>query len=150
MSIDWQLTIDCARPAPLVRFWAVALGYVPPEPPAGHASWRDYYISLGEPDSSFEPDDDGADRLVDPAGLRPPIWFQVVPESKSVKNRLHLDLRVGGGRAVPVAERRTTVDDKVAALVDAGATLIRTTDDTANNHYAVLLADPEGNEFCVV
>jgi len=150
MSIDWQLTIDCARPAPLVRFWAVALGYVPPEPPAGHASWRDYYISLGEPDSSFEPDDDGSDRLVDPAGLRPPIWFQVVPEGKSGKNRLHLDLRVGGGRTVPLAQRRAAVDAKVATLLDAGAKVVRMADDTAVDHYYAVLADPEGNEFCVV
>jgi hypothetical protein len=148
-SREWQLTIDCAEPARLVRFWALALGYVPPDPPTGHATWRDWYLSVGVPESELgPPEEDAIDRLVDPTGRGPAIWFQIVPERKERKNRLHLDLRVGGGRTVPVENRRARVDELVATLTAAGATITRITDDP--DHYAILLADPEGNEFCVV
>jgi hypothetical protein len=147
VTVNWQLTIDCASPDLLVPFWAAALGYVPADPPDGYATWRDYYLSIDVPESELDCDD-CVDRLVDPSGSGPPIWFQIVPEQKSIKNRLHLDLKVGGGRAVPLARRKALVDAKVAALVEAGASVVRTTAEA--NHYAVLLADPEGNEFCVV
>jgi hypothetical protein len=149
VTIDWQLTIDCADPDVLVPFWAEALGYVPAPPPAGHASWRDYYLSVGVPAEELG-EGDCVDRLIDPAGEGPMIWFQIVPEQKSLKNRLHLDLKVGGGRSVPIAQRRPRVDATVAALVAAGASVLRTSDNIAMDHYAVTLADPEGNEFCVV
>jgi hypothetical protein len=147
VTVTWQLTIDCASPDVLVPFWAAALGYVPADPPEGYASWREYYLSIDVPESELDCGE-CVDRLVDPSGNGPLIWFQVVPERKSIKNRLHLDLKVGGGRAVPLAERRARVDAKVAALVAAGASVTRTTSE--GDHYAVLLADPEGNEFCVV
>ncbi|HEY7224578.1 MAG TPA: VOC family protein [Micromonosporaceae bacterium] len=151
MTTDWQLTIDCADPGPLVRFWSVALGYVPPDPPDGHPSWRQYYLSIAVPEEELgDMDDDAVDRLVDPTGHGPSIWFQVVPERKSLKNRLHLDLKVGGGRSVPLAQRRSRVDSHVAELVGHGATVVRVTDAPGMDHYAVLLGDPEGNEFCVV
>ena len=67
-----------------------------------------------------------------------------------VKNRLHLDLFVGGGRSVPLAERRERVVAKVASLARAGVTVVRTNDTPEHDHYSVLLQDPEGNEFCVV
>ena len=53
---------------------------------------------------------DAADSLVDPAGAGPRIFFQIVPEAKVVKNRLHLDLEAGGGRAVPLTTRRDRAD----------------------------------------
>jgi hypothetical protein len=147
----WQLTIDCADPAPLVRFWAAALGYVAPDPPAGHASWREFYRSIGVPESELGTGDgDDVDRLVDPSGRGPAIWFQIVPERKSVKNRLHLDLQVGGGRSVSLAQRRTRVDARVAELVGAGGAVVRVDDTNEADHYHVVMADPEGNEFCVV
>jgi len=146
---EWQLTIDCADPDRLVPFWAQALGYVPADPPSGHASWRDYYLSLGVPESELG-DGEALDRLVDPTGRGPLIWFQIVPERKSLKNRLHLDLKVGGGRSVPLDERRRRVDAKVAELSALGAIVVRVTDSTEPEHYAVLMNDPEGNEFCVV
>jgi hypothetical protein len=149
VTIEWQLTIDCADPDVLVPFWAGALGYVPAPPPAGHATWRDWYLSAGVPAEELG-DGDCVDRLVDPDGRGPLIWFQIVPERKSIKNRLHLDLRVGGGRSVPLEQRRELVDAKVASLVAAGATVLRSTNDVENSHYAFTLADPEGNEFCVV
>ena len=149
MTTEWQHVIDCADPDILVPLWARALGYVPADPPAGHASWRDYYLSIGVPESELGAGD-GVDRLVDPSGRGPAIWFQVVPERKSLKNRLHLDLKVGGGRALPLAERHRRVDVTVAELSAAGASVVRINESTDPEHYAVLMGDPEGNEFDVV
>jgi hypothetical protein len=66
-----------------------------------------------------------------------------------VKNRLHLDLRRGGGRTVPLAQRRDRVLAEEARLVEAGATRLRVLDPEGMDHFAVVLADPEGNEFCI-
>jgi Glyoxalase-like domain len=84
--VFWQLTIDANDPALLARFWAQALGYQPVPPAEPQTTWQaHYHARLGE-EAAFP------DRLFDPAGLRPPIWFQEVPETKMGKNRLHLDL----------------------------------------------------------
>lgn len=64
-----------------------------------------------------------------------------------VKNRPHLDVRVGGPRGTPKRTRRPLVDAEVTRLVAAGATHLRTDDDEVD-YFAVLL-DPDGNEFCV-
>ncbi|WP_027346871.1 VOC family protein [Hamadaea tsunoensis] len=146
--MKFQLTIDCADPDRLVPFWAAALDYRPQDPPEGHATWRDFYVSVGVPAEELG-DGDCADRLLDPAGNGPSIWFQVVPEKKTIKNRLHLDVMAGGGRSVPLPERRERVDAKVAELVGLGATVLRKHDGETSDHYGVTLADPEGNEFCV-
>jgi hypothetical protein len=149
MTNEWQLVIDCADPERLVRFWALPLGYVPAPPPDGHATWREYYLSIGVPEDELG-DGDALDRLVDPSGRGPAIWFQQVPERKTLKNRLHIDLKVGGGRSVPLTERRSRVDALIAELSAAGATAIQVNDLPEQGHYAVLMADPEGNEFDVV
>ncbi len=147
--MNFQLVIDCVDPGPLVRFWAQALAYRVPDPPQGLATWRDYYLSIGVPEHELD-DGDCADRLVDPAGAGPDIWFQIVPEPKTLKNRLHLDLRVGGGRAVPLATRRERVDAEAARLVALGGTKVRVTPGAEeSDHYGVLMHDPEGNEFCI-
>jgi hypothetical protein len=142
-----QITIDCADPDRLVRFWALALDYVPAPPPSGHDSWGAYYVSIGVPED--EVGDGGPDSVVDPAGVGPRIWFQQVPEAKVVKNRVHIDIDVTGGRDQPVDVRRQRVDDAVARLVEAGASVLRPADQTYKDHYAVVMRDPEGNEFCV-
>jgi hypothetical protein len=146
----WQITIDCKDPAVLVAFWIDALDYVAKPAPAGFTTWNDWYLSVGVPEDELDLSGDGADRIEDPTGAGPGIWFQVVPESKTVKNRLHLDLLVGGGRSVPLDQRRARVDQKVADLTGLGATIQRVQDDETNDFYAVTLQDPEGNEFCVV
>jgi Glyoxalase-like domain len=66
----------------------------------------------------------GADCIVDPARRGPRIWFQVVPERKAVKNRLHLDIGISGGRAVPIETRRQRVDAEAARLAGLGALLV--------------------------
>jgi hypothetical protein len=149
MAIEFQLTIDCRDPSVLVPFWAEALGYIPQPPPDGFPTWRDWYRSIGVPDDELG-DGDGTDRLVDPDGKGPRIWFQVVPEGKVTKNRLHLDLNVGGGRALPLATRKRRVDAKVAELCAAGATTLRVGVHPEHDHYYAVMQDPEGNEFCVV
>jgi Glyoxalase-like domain len=141
-----QVTIDCADPGRLARFWADALGYRPEEPPDGFASWQVYWVSRGLPPEEVE---DGYDSIVDPDGVRPRIWFQPVPEPKVVKNRVHLDLGVSGGRQVPLPTRRRRVDAEAERLVAAGATRLRVLSEEAVDHYAVVMADPEGNEFCL-
>ncbi|QLE74056.1 VOC family protein [Streptomyces rectiverticillatus] len=145
-----QLTIDCADPKRMVAFWTQALGYVPEPPPEGHASWRDYWLDMGVPAEELS---DGAgetpEQIVDPAGRGPRVWFQQVPEPKTVKNRLHLDLKVGGGRAVPLPVRTGRVTETVERLTAAGATVIRVMDEPGMDYYGVVLQDPEGNEFCV-
>ncbi|MCM0674311.1 VOC family protein [Micromonospora phytophila] len=147
--MEWQITIDCREPARLVAFWAEALRYRPQPPPEGHASWRDWYLSVGIPADELG-EGDCLDRLEDPAGRGPLIWFQPVPEPKTVKNRLHIDLKVGGGRAVPLPERRTRVDAEVSRLTRLGARVLGSMDDPENGYYSFQLADPEDNEFCVV
>ncbi|MFF4217916.1 VOC family protein [Streptomyces nondiastaticus] len=145
-----QLTIDCADPRRMVAFWAEALGYVPEPPPEGHATWREYWSSMGVPEAELA---NGAgetpESIVDPAGRGPRVWFQQVPEPKTTKNRLHLDLKVGGGRGVPLETRTVRVTVAVDRLTAAGATVIRVLDDPKQDHYGVVLQDPEGNEFCV-
>ena len=86
MAITWSLTIDCAHPARLAEFWALALGYVPAPPPSGFASWPEWMAHHGVPEEERE---DGA-YLVDPAGIAPGLSFLKVPEAKVVKNRVHL------------------------------------------------------------
>ena len=142
----WQLTIDANDPAALARFWARALGYQPAPPAVPETAWHALYRArLGE-DAAF------ADRLFDPAGLRPPIWFQEVPEAKAGKNRLHLDLYpTGRDRALPMERRIGIVEAKVAELTRLGASVERRDrqDDPQDPVYFVVMHDPEGNEFCV-
>ncbi len=147
----WQLTIDCTDPARLVRFWAPALGYEVQPPPPGHATWNDWYLSVGVPPEELDLDGDGADRIFDPTGRGPTIWFQPVPEGKVVKNRFHLDLYPPGGpsRTQPWAERVPRVEARVAELIEAGASVHNRTADEAHNAYFVVMLDPEGNEFCL-
>ncbi len=149
--VDWQLTIDCREPSRLAGFWAEVLGYDLAPPPSGFDTWNEWYLSVGVPPEELDDDADAVDRLVDPRGRGPRIWFQRVPEGKVGKNRLHLDVYVSGGRQTPLPERRRRIDDRVAQLVAIGATVqhVSSGDDVARDHYATILRDPEGNEFCV-
>ena len=152
IEMTLQLTIDCAEPRKLVPFWAAALRYVPQPPPEGHATWREYWAATGVPEEEL-PEGVGElpESIVDPKGTGPRVWFQHVPEPKTVKNRLHLDLKVGGGREVPLAVRRERVDGEVARLTALGATILYAMDEpNGMDYYAVVLQDPEGNEFCLV
>ena len=142
--VHFQLVIDCSDPDRLARFWAQALHYELEPAPDGFDSWDDYYrdLGVGEEDLGI-----GEDSITDPRGHGPRIWFQQVPEGKTIKNRLHLDISVGGDRSVPIETRKARVDAEAQRLVSLGATLIRTLAEPGLDHYAVAMTDPEGNEF---
>jgi hypothetical protein len=143
MATSIQVVIDCADPARLAEFWAAALGYTGQEPPAGFATWQEFLSARGVPESEWN----SANAVVDPDKRGPRLFFQRVPEPKTVKNRLHLDLNVGGGPDTDLELRRERVQAEVSRLVAAGATELRAAEE--RGEYWVVMADPEGNEFCV-
>jgi Glyoxalase-like domain len=144
--VFWQLTIDANDPAELARFWAQALGYQPVPPAEPDTTWLQHYRDRLGGEAAFE------DRIFDPAGLGPALWFQQVPETKAGKNRLHLDLYpTGRDHALALQRRAEIVEAKVAELAGLGASVERRTqeDDPDDPVYYVVMHDPEGNEFCV-
>ena len=146
MPARFQLVIDCQDPELLARFWAAALGYVLEPPPEGFATWDDWRRDVGLPESWLGR---GTDCLIDPDGAGPRIWIQVVPDRKTVSNRLHLDIHASGfpSRSEPLATRRQRVDAEARRLTDLGATLTVVMSADGLDHYAVGMKDPEGNEF---
>ncbi len=139
----FQVTFDCADPDRLARFWAEVLGYELDRPPEGYASWEDYLRAMKIPEEDWNM----ASAIVDPAGQRPRIYFQRVPEGKVVKNRVHLDVNVGGGRSTPREEARKRVDAGVERVRRLGATKLRLVEE--HGEYCVVMQDLEGNEFCL-
>jgi hypothetical protein len=144
MPVRFQLVIDCTDPDRLARFWADALSYELAPPPAGFPTWKDYYRELGIPEDELG---DGADRISDPNGHGPSIWFQVVLDPKTVKNRLHLDIHASGDRTDSITIRKQRVDAEARRLADLGATVFGALTAEGLDHYAVGMKDPEGNEF---
>jgi hypothetical protein len=144
MAVSYQLVIDCTSPEPLAHFWAEALHYVIAPPPSGFDSWDAFYRSIGVPEAELGI---GADSIADPTGEGPRLWFQIVPEKKSIKNRIHIDVNASGGRGVSLEVRRDRVEAEAERLAALGATRLRTIEEEGLDHYAVAMADPEGNEF---
>ena len=144
VSTSFQLVIDCRDPELMARFWAAALGYVLEPPPEGFATWDDWRRDIGLPDSELGM---GADSIIDPSGDGPRFWFRADEAAKVVKNRLHIDIRVSGGRSFPLATRMQRVDAEARRLADLGATVTGPLGDGSLDHYAVGMKDPEGNEF---
>ena len=118
MSTPIQLVLDSADPDGEARFWADALGYRLQPPPDGFDSWASFLRQQGIPEDRWN----DASAIVDPDGKGPRIYFQRVPEGKNAKNRMHMDLNVSGGRAVPLDDRKGRVDAEVARLKSLGAT----------------------------
>jgi hypothetical protein len=137
-----QVVFDAAEPVELAAFWKLALDYDYEAPPAGYASWEDFARERGIPEEEFG---DQAS-LIDPGGEGPRIYFQRVPEGKTAKNRVHLDIRVAG-REVRGEERQRLVEEQVTRLTAAGATEAWRVADVRGR--CVVMRDPEGNEFCV-
>jgi catechol 2,3-dioxygenase-like lactoylglutathione lyase family enzyme len=113
-----QITFDCADPDRVARFWCEVLGY--------------------------EGSDGGC---VDPAGVGPRLYFQRVPEGKVVKNRVHLDVRVGTG--LVGEERLAALEAECARLIPLGATRVRLLTADDENESCLVMQDVEGNEFCL-
>ncbi len=143
MATGIQVVFDCADPDRVATFWAQALGYKKQDPPQGYASWIDFLKAQGVPQDQWN----SASAIVDPAGTGPRIYFQRVPEGKTVKNRVHLDLNVGGGRGTPPDEQRRRVDAEAERLVREGGRRLRAVEE--RGEYWVCMLDPEGNEFDV-
>ncbi|MBN2114757.1 MAG: VOC family protein [Acidimicrobiia bacterium] len=143
MAVRIQVVVDCHDPAGLGRFWAEALGYEEEAPPPGFDDWPAFLRSIGV----SQADSDKYSAVVDPEGTGPRVFFERVPEDKVVKNRVHLDLSVGGGRGASDEERRQNVARGVARLEGLGATVVGPKEEMGV--YWVVMQDPEGNEFCL-
>ena len=118
----WGVTFDCHDPVRQAAFWATALSYEVEE------AWT----KVGESDAAV---------LLDPSSVGPALMFIQVPESKTVKNRVHLDL-------VP----EMSIEVEVERLTTAGAHALRTVQESEEDADAAIwtvMQDPEGNEFCV-
>ncbi|MFI1681171.1 VOC family protein [Streptomyces sp. NPDC020607] len=147
-TLHWKLVIDAADPHAQATFWADTLGYevednsalierlldlgAAPEAATlefrGRRTWRDL-IAVRHPD---DPYDEGSG-----TGLGRRILFQRVPETKTGKNRLHLDVHTEPGSR----------DDEVARLQALGAAVEQHVKEPGGEW--VIMTDPEGNEFCV-
>jgi glyoxalase superfamily protein len=144
MATSVQVVFDCADPDRQARFWAEALHYRIPDPPSGFATWDDWARSEGIPEERWN----DARAVEDPERAGPRIFFQRVPERKVAKNRMHMDLNIGGGQGVAPEEARRRIDAEVARLKGLGATDERGSKEE-RGQYWVRMNDPEGNEFCV-
>ncbi|MDQ1709421.1 MAG: hypothetical protein QOG49_806 [Frankiaceae bacterium] len=140
MGMKFQVAIDAADPHALCDFWAALLhyeveptdeGFIRSMIEQGLATDADTIIVKGELRWRE------GQACVDPDGVGPRMLFQLVPEKKEIKNRVHLDLRPG-------LEDR---DAEVARLEALGAT--RLWEGRQGPHTWITMADPEGNEFCV-
>ncbi|KGN36195.1 VOC family protein [Knoellia subterranea] len=138
------ITCDCADAQVVSRFWARALGWVEAPPPEG---WDDWPTFLRDHEVPEEEWGDGA-AIRPAAGDGPTISFLKVPEAKTVKNRVHLDVKVSGGRHLDQELRLSRMCAKEADLVAHGATTLR--EDVVDGHLDhLVMLDPEGNEFCI-
>jgi hypothetical protein len=139
----FQVTFDAANPERLGKFWCEVLGYIEQPPPPGFDSWDAFLESVG----MAEDQRDKAYAIVDPGATRPRIYIQKVPEGKTAKNRLHLDVNVGAG--LPRDEQRAAVRKRADELVALGATELYELADNEFDEYCITLQDIEGNEFCL-
>ena len=123
---NFQVTFDCADPERVARFWCEALGYSMPPGAENQGSWC---------------------ACVDPNGVGPRLFFQRVPEAKVVKNRVHLDVRVGTG--LVGEERLAVLEAECARLVALGAARGQLLLADDENESCQVMQDVEGNEFCL-
>jgi hypothetical protein len=144
MAYDFQVTVDCANPHVLADWWAELLGWeVEPSNEdfirqmvaAGHATDADTAIHRG---TLVWREGAAIRQPPDPAVANPRrVLFQWVPEPRTVKNRVHLDVRMGADK----------VEAEVVRLTAAGATFLHR--GQQGPYSWVTMADPEGNEFCL-
>jgi hypothetical protein len=121
-----DVVFDCAHPASLARFWAAALDSYQVAP------YGEAELTRLRGEGIDDPEDDPTVLVEASPGITPRLWFQLVPESKVVKNRVHLDLRCDD------------VDVELTRLRELGARVV------AGHQDLTVLADPEGNEFCLL
>ncbi|RCK67916.1 VOC family protein [Desertihabitans brevis] len=152
MARTIQVTIDAADPRRLSIFWRDLLGYVHPGPPGVElaegadplAAWEEFLAAAGVPEERRN----SASALEDPDGVGPRLFFQQVPEGKVAKNRLHLDVRTASD--LRGEERMAALEAECTRLVGLGATRLRRHEpEPPTSHGFIVMADPEGNEFCL-
>ena len=152
MSRTIQVTFDARDPETLSRFWAAATGYVNPGPPGRtlepdqdpFEAWHAFLAEVGVPESEWN----SASAAQDPDGTGPRLFFQRVPAGATAKNRVHLDLRAAPG--LEGEERMAALETEAERLVALGATRVERHEPTppmAAGH--IVMADPEGNVFCL-
>jgi Glyoxalase-like domain len=143
MATEFQVTFDSADPGAHAAFWAQALHYVLAPPPTGFDSWD---AAL---DAAGVPLDDRNDNtaLVDPDGAGPRLYFQKVPEPKTAKNRVHLDLRAAAG--LPPEARTDALEAECTRLIALGGRRVQRLEGDGINGVCIVMQDPEGNEFCL-
>ena len=141
MGPSLQIVFDANDVPRLVAFWEQALGYQVQPPPPEFETWEDFARENGIPEEQW----DGWGALIDPDGTRPRIFFQRVPEGKTAKNRLHLDVNVGEG--LEGEDRSRRVKQEADRLEELGAT--RQREAFERGEFWIVMQDPEGNEFCL-
>ncbi len=141
---QWQVTFDAADPGGLSRFWNEVLGYQLDAPPPGFDTWEQALDAFNVPEERRN----DASASVDPTGLGPRLFFQKVPEGKTAKNRVHLDVRAAPG--LEGEERMAGLEAECSRLLALGATRVRRHEpDPPLSHGFIVMQDPEGNEFCL-
>jgi hypothetical protein len=144
MAREFQVTFDAGDPAALAAFWAEALGYQVQAPPPGFDSWDAALEAWGVPPERRN----DASAVVDPDGVGPRVFIQRVPEGKSAKNRVHLDLRAAPG--LEGDERMAALEAECERLVALGATREQRHEPAPPLSFGhIMMTDPEGNEFCL-
>ena len=152
MSRTIQVTFDAHDPAAQSAFWAAALGYRVPGPPGAElpegadasAAWVDFLTRIGVPESQHN----SRSAIEDPDGDGPRVFFQRVPEDKVAKNRVHLDVRAAPG--LDGDARMQALESECSRLVALGATRTRRVEPEPPMEAGfIVMADPEGNEFCL-
>ena len=144
MTKEVQITFDCADPAALAAFWAEVLGYEVQSPPDGFDSWEAALESFGVPKSEWN----SKSAILSLEGSGPRVFFQRVPEGKTVKNRVHLDVRAAPGLAGD--ERMAALEAECTRLEALGASrAYRVEDEPPLESGFITMHDPEGNEFCL-
>ncbi|MFF0471533.1 VOC family protein [Micromonospora zamorensis] len=139
MAVTISLTLDSTDAQVLAPFWKTALGYIDEPPPPPFTTREEWLAQFDLPEDDLP---EHSAWLCDPDGTGPRLSILNVPEPKTAKNRLHIDIRVPGHGSPD--ERWARILAKADRLVRAGGTVLR-----ADDRHHVVMADPEGNEFCV-
>jgi Glyoxalase-like domain len=148
----FQVTFDAHDPRALSTFWRDVLGYVHPGPPGVEVpegsdpldAWEEFLARVGVPEDQRN----NASAIEDPAGEGPRVFFQRVPESKTAKNRVHLDVRAAPG--LQGEERMAALEAECERVVALGATRVRRFEpDPPMSLGFIVMQDPEGNEWCL-
>ncbi|MFF2008252.1 VOC family protein [Streptomyces sp. NPDC058195] len=152
MSRAVQITFDARDPRALSSFWRDVLGYVHPGPPGVElpegadplAAWDGFLARTGVPEEQRN----AKSALEDPDGRGPRVFFQQVPEGRTAKNRVHLDVRAAPG--LHGQERMAALEAECGRLVALGAKRVRREEPgPVLSAGFIVMADPEGNEFCL-